>query len=126
MKVTWITALLGLLTSGTLSVFITQLFNRKKSKADITEVAVRSVLAIEERAMERFHSVSDALDAAQRALDAARQELRFQERYIALLHGILINGNITYPTLEECLIEWQAQEAALKESDNGLSGQQPE
>ena len=84
---------------------ISQLFNRKKLRHDITASQIETALGLEARAMERYRSAAEALDAAQRALAVAtaaqavaQEELKAQARYIKYLHGLLDRAGITYET----------------------------
>lgn len=84
---------------------IGQLFNRKKLRHDIAAAQIEAALGLEERAMERYQSAADALDAAQRALAVAtaaqavaQEELKAQARYITYLHELLDRAGITYET----------------------------
>lgn len=99
MKNTWETLLVAILGSGALSAGATQLLNRRKARADVTDINVKTALALEERAIERYHGAAEALASAQRALDAAREEVIQLELYIQELHRLLDKAGIPYPKM---------------------------
>lgn len=97
MQTVWVAIVVAVLGSGALSAFVTHWLQRRKTKAEAAELTVQTALALEERAMERYHSAIDALEVAQRALDAARNEVKQQELYISELHSLLERAGVKYP-----------------------------
>lgn len=90
-------AAVAILGSGSLGYLVKAFVDRRRTKADVTDINVQTALALEERAVQRYQAATEALEVAQRALDKARAVIVEQERYILELHGILDRAGIPYP-----------------------------
>lgn len=83
--------------SSALTAAVTNWLNRRRAGAETTEILVRSALALESQATQRFASATEALSAAQAALTSARLEIDQLESYIDALHDLLQAAGIPYP-----------------------------
>lgn len=82
--------------SSSVAAVITHWLDRRKHSAEASTINVQSALLIEERAVMRYHSAAEALDAAQAALDAAREQIRFLECQVLAMHDILTAAGLKY------------------------------
>ena len=84
--------------SSTFSTVATAYVSRRKNNSDISSQSVKTALELEERAHSRYQSAQEALDVAQLALNAARVEIRSYADYVNMLHDLLDEAGIAYPT----------------------------
>ena len=84
--------------SSTFSTVATAYVSRRKNNSDISSQSVKTALELEERAHSRYQSAQEALDVAQLALNAARVEIRSYADYVNMLHDLLDEAGIVYPT----------------------------
>lgn len=92
---------LAILGSNALAVWLTNFFQRRKMSSEVDKATVENALAIESRAVERYHTTAEALTEAERLLRFARQELAAQAEYILSLQKLLRDDNIPYPKQHE-------------------------
>ena len=90
------TIVLAILGSNFLVAVVTVMATRKKNSAEVTEKTVQTVLAIEERAHQRYQTTAEALEEAESLLKFARRELEEQAKYIEYLKSLLEEAEIEY------------------------------
>ena len=83
-------------SSSALGATITHWFLRRKNSADAANVNVTTALLIEERAVMRYHTANEALDAAQAALDVAREQIKFLEGHVVAMHQLVTDAGLVY------------------------------
>ena len=89
--------LAAILGSNAFAVWLTQIFQHRKQKAETARTTIESALALEARAVERYQTTAEALDAAEKLLKYAQAQLLEQELYIETLQGLLDKARISYP-----------------------------
>lgn len=95
--------LLAIISSGTLATLGTHWFTRRKQLADAATVNVKTALMIEERAVQRYNTAVEALDAAQVALDTAREQIKLLQGHVLAMHKLLTDAGIFYELPAELL-----------------------
>lgn len=90
-----LTAILG---SNAFAVWLTHLFQHRKQKVEADHTTVESALALEARAVERYQTTAEALDAAEKLLKYAQGQLLEQARYIQMLQQLLDDAGVPYPS----------------------------
>lgn len=95
--------LLAIISSGTLATLGTHWFTRRKHLADAATVNVKTALMIEERAVQRYNTAVEALDAAQVALDTAREQIKLLQGHVLSMHRLLTDAGIFYELPAELL-----------------------
>lgn len=96
-----VTVIVGLFGSNVLTGFISVFTVRRKNESEATERTVQTVLALEERAHNRYATTSVALDEAEKLLKFARKQLADQEDYIDYLQCILRSCEQEFLSREE-------------------------
>lgn len=94
----WVQVAGLIIGSSTFSTVATAYVSRRKNNSDISSQSVKTALELEERAHSRYQSAQEALDVAQLALNAARVEIRSYADYVNMLHDLLDEAGIAYPT----------------------------
>ena len=89
--------LAAILSSNAFAVWLTQIFQHRKQKAETARTTIESALALEARAVERYQTTAEALDAAEKLLKYAQAQLLEQELYIETLQRLLDKARISYP-----------------------------
>lgn len=93
MLFTLVTTVLG---SSSLSIIGTVILTRKKAKVETAEIMVQSALTLEQRAHDRYKTTCEALEAAEKLLAYAREQLKDQEDYILELQELLTKNGLHY------------------------------
>ena len=102
MSVELIIALVGaILGSNVITALVTVQSASRKTSAEATDKTVQTVLALEERAHERYKTTAEALDEAEKLLRYARDQLTESTEYIKYLQQLLCQQGVGYETLGE-------------------------
>ena len=96
-----ISLIAGVLGSNVVTALVTSQASLKKNSAEATEKTVHTVLALEERAHERYKTTAEALDEAEKLLRYARDQLTESADYIKYLQQLLCQQGVAYETLGE-------------------------
>ena len=93
-----VSAILG---SNVITALVTVQAASRKTSAEATDKTVQTVLALEERAHERYKTTAEALDEAEKLLRYARDQLSESADYIKYLQLTLCKHGVEHQTLEE-------------------------
>ena len=93
-----VSAILG---SNVITALVTVQAAHRKTSAEATDKTVQTVLALEERAHERYKTTAEALDEAEKLLRYARDQLTESADYIKYLQQLLCQQGVEYETLGE-------------------------
>ena len=96
-----VSLIVGVLGSNVVTALVTSQSSHKKNSAEATEKTVHTVLALEERAHERYKTTAEALDEAEKLLRYARDQLSESAEYIKYLQLTLCKHGVEHQTLAE-------------------------
>ena len=100
-----LTAILGLLGSGTAVAVVNALKSRRRDKSEVTDINVKTAIDLEKVAMTRYTDISTELsaykDATTRAIAGLEEKLEGYLTYIKTLQNLLKDHKVNYPEMNQ-------------------------
>lgn len=91
----------AILGSSTITALLTHNLGRRKTQAETVELSVKTALALEQRAHERYAATAEALEEAEKLLKLARTRINNQEQDIMCYKTLLEDNRIKNPCPKE-------------------------